>query len=229
MPRYTKEDLDRYFDYNIFAPKRILFLGSHSDTDGEESGVNYEMFDCFLKGITYLDSIAETPITVHMNTMGGDWYHGMAMFRAIRACRSHVTVLAWGYACSMGSVILQAADTRIVAKNCVLMIHDGSDGLVGGAKTVEAWGEQSKKTRKDMYRIYLERMKAVDPKMTLRKVEDMCSHDRIFSPEETVAVGLADWVLESFGDTAYQANDGEKYVPPDSGRAAKKPARRKRK
>jgi len=230
MARYTREDLDRYFDYNIFPPKRLLYLGSHSDLEGEESGVNYEMFDCFLKGITYLDSIADTPITIHMNTMGGDWYHGMAMFRAIRACRSHVTIVAWAYACSMGSIILQAGDTRIVTPNCVVMIHDGSDSLGGDTKTVEAWAKQSEKTRKEMYRIYLERMKAVEPKMTLKKVEDMCAHDRIFSPDEAVAAGLADWVLDNFKDAEYQTTSGGKKYAPQAPKKprAKKATRRKR-
>jgi ATP-dependent protease ClpP protease subunit len=228
MGRYTKDDLDRYFDYNVFPSKRLLYLGSRSDVDGSESGVNYEMFDCFLKGITYLDSIANAPITVHMNTDGGDWYHGMAMFRAIRACRSHVAVTAWGYACSMGSVILQAADTRIVARNCVVMIHDGTGGIPpgAGAKTEEAWAEQSKKTRIEMYQIYLERMKAADPRMTLRRVEEMCSHDRIFSPEEAVEAGLADWVMDTFEDAGYQA-DGGKYDPPTATKAGAKAAKRR--
>lgn len=226
MPRYTKEDLDRYFDYNIFPPKRILFLGSHSDIEGVESGVNYEMFECFLKGLTYLDSIAETPITIHMNTDGGDWYHGMAMFRAVRACRSHVTIVAWGYACSMGSIILQAADTRIVAKDCVVMIHDGSEGMHADTKSFEAWGKQSERTRKEMYRMYLERMKVADPKTTIKKVEDMCSHDKIFTPEEAVEIGLADWVMDTFEDIGYQADlgKGKKYAAP-----ATKAATRRRK
>lgn len=231
MGRYTKDDLDRYFDYNVFPSKRLLYLGSRSDdTEGADTGagVNYEMFECFLKGITYLDSIANAPITVHMNTDGGDWYHGMAMFRAVRACRSHVTIVAWGYACSMGSVILQAADTRIVAQNCVVMIHDGSENAAGGAKTVEAWAEQSKRTRREMYQIYLERMKVADPKITLRLVEEMCSHDRIFSPEEAVEAGLADWVMHTFGDVGYQTASGKYAPPPTAPKAGAKAARGKR-
>ncbi len=230
MGRYTKDDLDRYFEYNVFPSKRLLYLGSRSDMDGAESGVNYEMFDCFLKGITYLDSIADSPITVHMNTDGGDWYHGMAMFRAIRACRSHVTVMAWGYACSMGSVILQAADTRVLARNCVVMIHDGTGGIPpnAGAKTEEAWAEQSKKTRVEMYQIFLERMKVADHRMTLRRVEEMCSHDRIFSPEEAVEAGLADWVMHTFKDADHQA-DGGKYAPSSLKSEREKVACKKRK
>ena len=211
MPRYAKEDLDRYFDYNIFSPKRLLFLASRSDSDGEESGVNYEMFNHFLKGITYLDSVNDQPITIHLNTMGGDWYHGMAIFRAIRACRSYVRIVVWGYACSMGSVILQAADSRVIAQSCILMIHDGSDEIVGDARSVERWGEQSKKNRQEMYRVYLDRIKEKHPNTTLKRIESLCSHDTIYSAEEAVEMGLADQILEALEDIHSFADEEQKY------------------
>ncbi len=93
------------------------------------------------------------------------------------------------------------------------MIHDGSDAMECDTKSFEAWGKQSERTRNDMYRIYLERMKAVNPKVTLKRVEDMCSHDRIFGPEQAVEIGLADWVMDTFEDVGYQADGGKKYTP----------------
>lgn len=227
MPRHAKEDLDRYFDYNIFPPKRLLFLGSRSDSDGEESGVNYEMFNHLLKGITYLDSVNARPITIHLNTMGGDWYHGMAMFRAIRACRSYVRIVVWGYACSMGSVILQAADSRIIAQSCILMIHDGSDEIVGDARSVERWGEQSKKNRQEMYRVYLDRIREKHPNTTLKRIENLCSHDTIYSAEEAVEMGLADQILESLEEINSFDDEEQKYgTGQNRGRKKKKGSRR---
>lgn len=195
---YSREDLDRYFDYHIFPAKRILFLGSISYQDGVESGVDHDMFAYFLKGLTYLDSTAEKPIIVHMNTDGGDMSHGMAIYNAIRACRSHVSIVAWGSAMSMGSVILQAADTRYVSRDCVLMIHDGDNDLGGHAKTVERWAEHSKQSRRRLYEIYLEKMKIKNKALTLKKVENLCTIDTIYCAEEAVNVGLADHVLDNF-------------------------------
>jgi len=193
------DELEWYFDYNVFPSKRLIYLGSHSaDDDGKESGVDYQMFQGFLKGITYLDAVAEKPITIHMNIDGGDWYHGRAIYSAIQACRSHVTIVAWGYACSMGALILQAADHRLIAKDCVFMIHDGDTVASGSPRTIEAWGVESKRQRKALYQVYLDRMIVADPSMTMLKIERLCGHDRIYTPDQTVLMGFADAVLQNF-------------------------------
>ena len=200
MARYNKEEIDRYFDYGIFVKERILSLESLSTDEDGESGTDYEMFSNFIKGLTFLARLSEDPITVQMNNLGGDWFHGMAIYDAIRACRCHITIIAYGYCCSMGSIIFQAGDHRIIAPDCVLMIHDGTDSIAGPAKTVENWAAYSKVTRQRMYEIYLARIKAKRPKSkwTLKRVEELCVHDRIYPADKAVEIGLADCLLELF-------------------------------
>jgi len=200
MARFNKEEIDRYFDYGIFVKERILSLESLSDNDDVESGTNYEMFSNFIKGLTFLSRLSENPITVQMNNLGGDWFHGMAIYDAIRACRCHITIIAYGYCCSMGSIIFQAGDHRIIAPDCVLMVHDGTDDLSGTAKSVENWAAYGKTIRQRMYDIYLSRIKAKKPRSnwTIKKVEQLCSHDTIYTAEQTVELGLADQILELF-------------------------------
>lgn len=211
MTSHYKEDIDRYFDFSCYAPKRYLYLGSLvPDTEDGESGTDCQMAEYFIKGLTYLESNGPGPITVYANNLGGDWYHGMAIYDAIRASTCHVSMIAFGYACSMGSIILQAADTRIIAPHCVFMIHDGTEGLEGHARKVESWAAQIPLLRKRMYEIYRERMKVKTPKITLLQIEKLCSFDKIFTAAETVEVGLADWVLETMGDIKYTATEAEK-------------------
>jgi len=201
MPRFNKEEIDRYFDYGIFVKERILSLESLSSDDDEgESGTDYEMFSNFIKGLTFLSRLSEDPITVQMNNRGGDWFHGMAIYDAIRACRCHITIIAYAYCCSMGSVIFQAGDHRIITPDCVLMVHDGTEDLSGPTRSVENWAVYSKVLRQRMYEIYLARIKAKKPKSkwTLKKIEDLCTHDRIFTAQKAVDIGLADQVLELF-------------------------------
>jgi len=201
MPRYNKEEIDRYFDYGIFVKARILSLESLSYNGEEgESGTDYEMYSKFIKGLTFLSRLSEEPITIQMNNLGGDWLHGMAIYDAIRACRCHITIIAYGYCCSMGSVIFQAGDHRVIAPDCVMMIHDGTDSFSGGSKSFGNWAEYSKASRQRMYHIYLTRIKAKKPKSkwTLKKVEDLCSHDKIYLAEQAVDLGLADCCLELF-------------------------------
>lgn len=212
--RHNKEELDHWFDVSVLQSQRTLYLGTCSQQSDGESGTDWQMAEMFIKGITYLSSLSSKPIIVHQNNLGGDWYHGMAVYDAIRACRCHVTMVAWGYCCSMGSIIFQAADTRIIAPNAVMMIHDGEDTLHGPAKTVERWAAYSKVLRQRMYSIYLERIRE-KRRIKVEKIEDLCSHDTIYDAKKAVDVGLADWVLETMDDPKlhYATDEGVKWKP----------------
>lgn len=225
-----KEDIDRYFDYSILPGKRILYLGSRSSAGEEESGTDHKMSEYFIKGLTFLHHLNKNkPIVVYMNNPGGCWYNGMAMFDMMRECPCHITMVAIGQVFSMGSIILQAADTRIITKNCEMMIHDGTDGYEGHPRALEEWAKASKRSREIMYQIYLDRMRAQKPRMKMDKVEQMCITDKIFTAKEAVEYGLADWIMESEPDekgglllgmdqlTKYYATDenGAKYKPGD--------------
>jgi ATP-dependent Clp endopeptidase proteolytic subunit ClpP len=203
MAYYVKEDIDRWFDYSYLPTQRIVHVGSHTAEMAHyegESGTDSDMSEFFLKAMIHLNQISSKPIFIHMNNLGGDWYHGMAMYDAIRASTSHVYGVCWGHAMSMGSIIIQACDSRIVAPHCTFMIHDGFEGLVGTCKAVEAWAKYATKLREQMYGIYLSRMVTQKPRITLKKIEDMCSHDTIFTAQQAVSQGLADWVLETMKD-----------------------------
>lgn len=211
MANSVKEDIDRWFDYSYLSTKRTIYIGSHSAEmihENGESGTDCQMSEFFLKAITHLNLISKQPIIVHMNNIGGSWYHGMSIYDAIRASEAHVYGVCWGHAMSMGSIIIQACDSRIVAPHCTFMIHDGFESIDGTCKTVEAWAKYTTKTRRRMYEIYMQRMQTAKPRITLKRIEELCSHDTIFAAEEAVNYGLADWVLEGLDDPyRYYATD----------------------
>ncbi|UCG02449.1 MAG: ATP-dependent Clp protease proteolytic subunit [Candidatus Heimdallarchaeota archaeon] len=203
MSNYSREDIDRWFDYSYLPSKRLIHLGSHDaemDSGEGESGTDCQMSEFLIKAIVHANNISSKPIVIHMNNIGGDWYHGMSVFDAIRASPSHVYGICWGHAMSMGSIIIQACDTRIVAPHCTFMIHDGFDSLSGTCRSVQAWSKYSIKLRKKMYELYLSRMINAKPRMNLKKIEKLCSHDTLFAAEEAVKYGLADWILETLDD-----------------------------
>jgi len=203
VSNYVKEDIDRWFDYSYLSSKRMIHVGSHDAEmthETGESGTDCAMSEFFIKAITHLNRISSQPIVIHMNNLGGDWYHGMSMYDAIRASTAHVYGICWGHAMSMGSIIIQACDSRIVAPHCTFMIHDGFEGLSGTCKSVEAWAKYTAKMRKRMYEIYFSRMKPAKSRITMKKIEELCSHDTVYTAEEAVNQGLADWVLETLDD-----------------------------
>jgi ATP-dependent Clp protease protease subunit len=78
-------------------------------------------------------------MTIIFNTPGGSVFDGLALFDYIQGLRRkghHITTKAIGTAASMGGILLQAGDVRVMDTNSLLLIHEVSAGMVGG-KTSE--------------------------------------------------------------------------------------------
>jgi ATP-dependent protease ClpP protease subunit len=150
---------EKWFDLSLDQSTRTLYMGStNSDWEGNETGVDNFMAEYFVKGMHVLESKNSKPITVIMNNPGGDWYHGMAIYDAINCSPCEVTIKVYGYAMSMGSVILQSADHRVMMPNSRFMIHYGYDGKTGHAKIVYKWADEGKRINHQMENIYLDSM-----------------------------------------------------------------------
>lgn len=199
MSKPVRDDIDKLMEYNIYLPTRTLYMGSesyHDDDPDDESGVNYQMAERIIKGLHILDQTPDKPITIIMNNPGGDEYHGLAIIDAIKACQNHVTIKVFGMAMSMGSIILQAADTRIMAPNARVMIHYGTWGVSDHPKITYRWADEGKKFDKIMERMYLENIREKNPDFTLKNLQKMLDFDTILNAEETVELGLADSIGE---------------------------------
>jgi ATP-dependent Clp endopeptidase proteolytic subunit ClpP len=84
----------------------------------------------------------EKPITVQLviNSPGGDVVEGFALIDYIRGMqtRGHtVNTVAYGMAASMGGVLLQVGNSRIMGQNAVLLIHEAQFGAVGSYGEIE--------------------------------------------------------------------------------------------
>ncbi len=75
VAKHVRDDLDRFHDYSIYIPTRTIYMGSeeHDLVEGE-SGTDGAMAERVIKNLHILDSIAEAPIQILMNNIGGDEY-----------------------------------------------------------------------------------------------------------------------------------------------------------
>ena len=199
MSRLVKESIDRFYDYDIHVETRTLYIGSAESSISEgESGTDAIMAETAIKGLHILDSSApsgDKPITVIMNNPGGDWYHGMAIFDAIKTCKNHVSIIVYGYAMSMGSIILQASDRRVMSSNSKMMIHYGYNGFDGHSLTFRKVAEEGVKIDTAMEQIYMERIKQKHPDFTIAKLKKLCDHDTFLTAKEALELGLIDEIL----------------------------------
>ena len=186
--------IEALHDINLYIPTRTIYFGG--DTINEDV-VNPTTVAQTIKNLLVLEYQDNTkPITLILNSCGGSWFDGVGLYDIIKSLKSHVTIMAIGKVFSMGSIILQAGDRRIITKHTFMMIHDGNDGYEGTPKSFEAWGENSKVTRLQCYKIYREQMRKKNPKITLKQIENLCSHDTIFDAEQCVEKGLADQIMD---------------------------------
>jgi ATP-dependent protease ClpP protease subunit len=89
------------------------------------------------------DLTAKT-LVVHLNSMGGEVFDGVAIYNLLRAYAKRngakIEVHIDALAASIASVIAEAGDEVIIARNAMMMIHRASGGCWGDADDMAAMG-----------------------------------------------------------------------------------------
>ena len=173
----------------------------------EESDVDSRMASTFIKNLRHLDK-KPNPILIHLTGGGGgNWEDGMAMYDAITFSESFITILIYGHACSMSSIIPQAADYRVVMPNTYMMCHYGYDSLDDVHMNVRLWiAFNSSKLSKSLISIYASKMqnsKFVDEKAVKNNLSYSKRHltnklkdgDWYLTAEEMIYYGFADAIM----------------------------------
>ena len=77
------------------------------------------------------------PVTVYINSPGGDVFAGAAMYSALLDHPHRVTVKIMGIAASAASVVAMAGDEVLISPVGYMMIHDPWSYVVGNAREME--------------------------------------------------------------------------------------------
>lgn len=140
--------------YNLDVKNREIYLHGYIGNTDEDPGVEYRMATNLYKNVRLLDSISNDPILIHMMSIGGEWDAGMAIYDSILIAKSYVTIIAYGQASSMSSIILQAADNRVMTENSHFMLHYGSVDCGGDHLSAHNYAKVDKKNTETMIDIY---------------------------------------------------------------------------
>lgn len=195
--RNKPDDIELFQTCGIHVPTRTIYIGSESSSDNDaESGIDHAIAKKVIKNLHVLDKANGEEITVIINTPGGETVHGMAIYDAIKACRSPVTIKVYGQASSMGSIILQAGDKRIVSTSSKIMVHYGQISISGEALTVYKWIEDYKRDDRKMEKMFLAKIQEKQPHFTLSRLKRMFANDTVLDPQQAIDLNLADEIEE---------------------------------
>jgi len=216
----ASEPSERYFggacwhEWGIRPETREMILSSYCsafprDEEGEEPGVDNFMATKFLLGIRELDAYGDDPILIHQMSMGGEWEYGMAIYHAIKSCRSYVAILCHAWARSMSSIIPQAADLRVIMPDAKFMFHRGTVSFPEDqALGFYTYAEENKEAEERMLDIYVERCRSSEAShfrkkrwsreriKTYLKTKMNLKQEVWLSAEDAVAWGFMDRVLD---------------------------------
>lgn len=184
MSDRRQTDFDLLMEHGIDIRGRTVYL------QGE---VDDENIHKFIKLVRYLDK-TDGHISIILDSNGGDVNLGLAAYDAIKECRNPVTVKVIGVAMSMGSIILQAADLRVMTKHSRIMIHRGSVAIDGNFNDVKRAMQESAELDKMCLDIYLDKIQDKDPDFRLAQLQKMVDFDTYISSDKALEMGFIDTI-----------------------------------
>lgn len=104
-----------------------------------------------------LRSLGKGPVTVNINSPGGDLFEGLAIYNLLREHDGEVTVRILGLAASAASIIAMAGDNIQIGRAAFLMIHNAWVMAIGNRHDLRDVAEQMEPFDAAMADIYAAR------------------------------------------------------------------------
>ena len=177
---------ERSYDiYSRLLKERIVFIGTP---------INDPIANMVIAQILFLDS--EDPkkeISLFVNTPGGSVAAGMAIYDTMKYVSADVSTTCVGQASSMGAVLLAggANGRRQALPNSRILLHQPMGGVGGQASDIEIHAREIIKIRQQLNEIL-----AADTGQPLERIERDTERDFFMGPEEAIAYGLIDKIIE---------------------------------
>ena len=129
------------------------------------------------------------PLTIKINSVGGDVFEGFALYNAIKMHEGPTTAIVEGLAASAASLFAMAADVVVMRPASMMMVHNPHTVAAGESKDLRQSADVLDKVRDIMVQRY--KTKTGQPEESLIEMLDA---ETWLTPEEAVELGFADKV-----------------------------------
>lgn len=168
-----------------------------SSDDATISVLDVIGYDYWEEGVTAkriaaaLRSIGGRPVTVNVNSPGGDMFEGLAIYNLLRDHPQKVTVNVLGIAASAASVIAMAGDDVRIGRGAFLMIHNAwviAGGNRHDMREVADWLEPFDEAMADIY--------AARTGLSVKEVAKLMDAETYLSGKTSIEKGFADEYMD---------------------------------
>ena len=168
-----------------FLKTRTVLLVGEIDKDLSEKVV---------RQLLLLESISEEPITLLIDSPGGDVYAGFSIFDVIRFIKAPVRIVGIGLVASAAALILIAVpkDRRFGLPNSSYLIHQPLSGMNGVATDIEIHAKELERTR-----LHINELLAEATGQALEKIIKDTDRDFWMNAQEAMQYGLIGKVIMS--------------------------------
>lgn len=149
-----------------------------------------------------LRSIGQRDVVVNVNSPGGDFFEGVAIYNLLREHKAKVTVNVLGLAASAASVIAMAGDEINIGDGAFMMIHNAWAVAIGNRHDMAKAAEYLAPFDAEMARVYSDRSG-----MTTADAAKMMDAETWLNGEQAIEAGLADGTLS--GGTVAKETKGD--------------------
>lgn len=168
-----------------FLKTRTILLTGEVDKDLSERVIRH---------LLLLESISDEPITLLVDSPGGDVYAGFSIFDMLRFVKAPVRIVGMGLVASAAALILLAVpkERRFGLPNSSYLIHQPLSGIQGVATEIEIHARELEKTKARLNEIIAEATG-----QNLERVSKDTDRDYWMNAKEALAYGLIAKVVSS--------------------------------
>jgi len=176
------------WENDIDIVSRSIYVGrASSSPQGEEIGP--DALARLLQSFKILERKGNSPVTIYINTEGGCLWNVLGMCDIITSSPLEVVGVGVGRIWSSGSILLQAADHRMMTQHSTMLLHGGELSLSGHPLSGKAWVDAERKATEKVADMYASRSEknANYFKRVMNRAQDT-----ILMADECLEIGLID-------------------------------------
>ena len=139
-----------------------------------------------------LKKAGKEPVTVRINSYGGDVWSGSEIYTTLREHEPGVTTVVTGLAASAASIILMAGNTVKASPTAEIMIHNPSSRASGDHRDMEQAAKSLKNTREAIVNAY-----ELKTGISRAKLRGMLNAETWMTAQSAQELGFVDEILFS--------------------------------